>query len=49
MLKNMVEPTRQATDDNTIRRMRLASWITNATDTYGICTLSAFVKQVNGI
>jgi hypothetical protein len=25
---------RQATDDNTIRRMRFACWITNATDTH---------------
>jgi hypothetical protein len=26
--------TRQATDDNIIRRMRFACWITKATDTY---------------
>jgi hypothetical protein len=37
---------RQATDDNIIRRMRIAYWITKATDThseYGI--LIAFLQQ----
>jgi len=29
-----INKTRQATDDNTLRRMRFACWITKATETY---------------
>jgi hypothetical protein len=37
---------RQATDDNIIRRMRFACWITKATDTHwGCVTLIAFPRQ----
>jgi hypothetical protein len=37
---------RQATDDNTIRRMRFACWVTKATDTHSRCvTLIAFPRQ----
>jgi hypothetical protein len=36
----------QATDDNIIRRMRFACWITKATDTYSeYVTLIAFPRQ----
>jgi hypothetical protein len=30
---------RQATDDNIIRRMRFACWITKATDTHSECVI----------
>jgi hypothetical protein len=33
---------RQATDDNIIRRMRIACWITKATDTLGMCNTYCF-------
>jgi hypothetical protein len=33
---------RQATDDNIIRRMRFACWITKATNTLGICNIYCF-------
>jgi hypothetical protein len=33
---------RQATDGNTIRRMRVSCWITEATDTLRICTTYDF-------
>jgi hypothetical protein len=37
---------RQATDDNTIRRMRFAYWITKATDTHSeYIILIAFPRQ----
>jgi hypothetical protein len=37
---------RQATGDNIIRRMRVACWITKATDTYSECViLIAFPRQ----
>jgi hypothetical protein len=37
---------RQATDDNIIRRMRFACWITKATDTYSeYVILIAFPQQ----
>jgi hypothetical protein len=37
---------RQATDDNIIRRMRFAFWITKATDTHlGYVILVAFLRQ----
>ena len=37
---------RQATDDNIIRRMRFACWITKATDTHSECViLIAFPRQ----
>jgi hypothetical protein len=37
---------RQATDDNMIRRMRFACWITKATDTHSeYITLTAFPRQ----
>jgi hypothetical protein len=37
---------RQATDDNLIRRMRFACWITKATDTHSECvTIVASSKQ----
>jgi hypothetical protein len=37
---------RQATDDNIIRRMRIACWITNATDTHSqYVILTAFPPQ----
>jgi len=34
MWKNTVQTDRLATDDNIIRRMRWACWITKATDTH---------------
>jgi hypothetical protein len=38
--------TRRATDDNTIRRMRFAWWITKATDTHSeYVILIAFPRQ----
>ena len=38
--------TRQATDDNIIRRMRFASWMTKATDAHSeYVTLTAFARQ----
>jgi hypothetical protein len=38
--------TRQATDDNIIRRMRFACWITKATDTHSEYVIAtAFAKQ----
>jgi hypothetical protein len=37
---------RQATDDNIIRRMRFACWITKATDTHSeVVIFIAFVRQ----
>jgi hypothetical protein len=37
---------RQATDDNIIRRMRIACWISNATDTHSeYVILIAFPRQ----
>jgi hypothetical protein len=37
---------RQATDDNIIRHMRFACWITKATDTHSECViLIAFPRQ----
>jgi hypothetical protein len=37
---------RQATDDNIIRRMRIACWITKATDTHSECIRRiAFAQQ----
>ena len=37
---------RQATDDNIVRRMRFACWITKATDTHSVCViLIAFARQ----
>jgi len=38
--------TRQATDDNIIRRTRFACWITKATDTRGICGVYCFSVAV---
>ena len=35
----------QATDDNIIRRMRIGSWITNATNTLIIYSIIAFLLQ----
>jgi hypothetical protein len=41
-----INKTRQATDDNTLRRMRFACWITKATDTYLECVIIiAFPRQ----
>jgi hypothetical protein len=38
--------TRQATDDNIIRRMRFACWVTKATDTHSeYVPLTAFPRQ----
>jgi hypothetical protein len=38
--------TRQATDDNIIRRMRFACWVTKATDTHSeYVILLAFPRQ----
>ena len=37
---------REATDDNTTQRMRLACWVTKATDTHSQCLiLTAFSRQ----
>jgi hypothetical protein len=41
MWRNVVE-SRQATDDRIIRRMRLACWVTKATNTYSQCILLLF-------
>jgi hypothetical protein len=44
MWKNIVQT--QATDENMTRRMRLACWITEATDTHSECViLIAFPQQ----
>jgi hypothetical protein len=34
MWNKKVRPDRQATDDNTIERLRIAYWLPNGTDTY---------------
>jgi hypothetical protein len=45
MWKNVVEPDR-ATEDNIIRRMRVACWITKATDGHSeYAILIAFLRQ----
>ena len=44
MWKSMVEE--QATDDNTMRRMRFACWVTKTTDTHTECVICvAFPRQ----
>jgi hypothetical protein len=46
MWKNMVEPAGQATDDNIIRHMRFACWVTKATKTHTeYVILIAFPRQ----
>jgi len=35
----------QATDDNTIRRMRIACWIPKATDTHSECVIIVALQQ----
>ena len=35
----------QATDDNIIRRMRFAGWITEATDTHSECVILLFHRS----
>jgi len=38
----------QATDDNTIRRMRFAGWVTKATDTHSECVMPNVFHRYNG-
>ena len=42
MMREMYGTAREATDENIIRCMRLAYWITKAADTLRICNTSFF-------
>jgi hypothetical protein len=44
MWKNMVEPDRPQI---TIWHMRIACWITKATETYSVCNTACFCKRLN--
>jgi hypothetical protein len=47
MWKNMLR-LRQATDDNIIRRVRFACWITKATDTHSVYVMFIYLLGNNG-